>query len=683
MTSFRKFLTLLLCLGSTSIIAQTQAPSPLPLMPVPESVTQNGQRFVVNKGFTVSVKTQSQSRLYSGASRFLRRLSGRTGLFFEQDFLTPDKNPASGSLTVTNSESPAIAPNIDESYSLKVTSSSIVLEAKTDIGALRGLETLLQLLNSDTSGYYFEGVEIKDKPRFTWRGLMLDVARHYMPLEVVRRNLDGMAAMKLNVFHWHLSEDQGFRVESKKFPKLHELGSDGWYYTQDEIKAIVKYADERGIRVVPEFDVPGHSTAWFVGYPEYASAPGPYTIERRWGVFDPTFDPTKEETYKFFKEFFTEITALFPDLYFHIGGDENNGKQWNANPDIQKFMKENNLPDNHALQGYFNNRILEILTNLNKRMIGWDEILHPSMPKNIVIHSWRGKEALYKSAQQGYDGILSNGFYIDLNQSAEFHYKNDPIPPDAPLNDAEKARILGGEATMWAELVTPENVDMKIWSRMPAIAERLWSPQSVNDVDDMYNRMQRIWIQLEEHGLQHMSASETMFRRMMPGENTNRLVLITSILIPVKNYDRHGPSKKAGMPLTSFAPYTRVIDALSAESMVARTIGKLIDKVVASNDAEANTTLGTIFNYFIFSAPELIAEAKGFPILHEIFPHINNIEQLGMMSVSALAYKAKGEKMPADELQRFSELLEKSKEKHAQVELAIVPHLERLRDAVK
>ena len=178
-------------------------------------------------------------------------------------------------------------------------------------------------------------ISIDDSPRFPWRGLMIDVSRHFIPLDVLKRNLDGMAAVKLNVFHWHLSDNQGFRVESKKFPKLHELGSDGLYYTQDEVRDLIAYARERGIRVVPEFDMPGHSTAWFVGYPELASGPGPYEIERKWGVFDPAMDPTREETYKFLDEFIGEMARLFPDQFFHIGGDEVNGKQWDANPKIQ------------------------------------------------------------------------------------------------------------------------------------------------------------------------------------------------------------------------------------------------------------------------------------------------------------------------------------------------------------
>ena len=196
--------------------------------------------------------------------------------------------------------------------------------------------------------------EIQDQPRFPWRGLMIDIARHYQPPEVLKRNLDAMAAVKLNVFHWHLTEDQGFRVESKKFPKLHTMGSDGFFYTQDQVREIIAYAAERGIRVIPEFDIPGHATSWLVGHPELGSAPGPYKIERGAGIFEPALDPTRDQTYKFLDGFLGEMAALFPDAYMHIGGDENEGKQWDRNPQIQAFMKAKGIKDNHALQAYFN-----------------------------------------------------------------------------------------------------------------------------------------------------------------------------------------------------------------------------------------------------------------------------------------------------------------------------------------
>ncbi|VAX26736.1 beta-glycosyl hydrolase, partial [hydrothermal vent metagenome] len=324
----------------------------LPLMPYPKEVKLGSGKFRLDKDFTLSVKN-SDEKVFAYATRFLRRLDERTGLFFSQDFITAVNDSSDTQLEISFCKSEELKLGIDESYQLKITPGKIDLSAESNFGAMHGLETLLQLLMVDEDGYYFPAVEINDEPRFPWRGLLIDICRHFMPMDVLKRNIDGMAAVKMNVLHLHLSEDQGFRIESKVYPKLQELGSDGLYYTQTEMKEIIKYAGDRGIRIIPEFDVPGHTTSWFVGYPELASAPGPYQIERNWGVMDPTINPTKEETYEFLDNLFGEMTALFPDEYFHIGGDENNGKQWDANDSIQEFMKENNIKDNHDLQAYF------------------------------------------------------------------------------------------------------------------------------------------------------------------------------------------------------------------------------------------------------------------------------------------------------------------------------------------
>src|SRR6185295_16801288 len=312
-----------------------------------------------------------------------------------------------------------------------------VLKAQTVVGVLRGLETFLQLLDGDRAGYFIPAVSIQDKPRFPWRGLLIDVGRHFEPLDVLKRNLDGMAAVKLNVLHWHLSEDQGFRVECKRYPRLHQMGSDGLYYTQDQVREVIAYARDRGIRVMPEFDMPGHVTSWLVGHPEFGSAPGPYQIERAAGIFRPVFDPTREELYKFLEGFFTEMAQLFPDDYMHIGGDENEGHQWTESPQIQAFMKAKEIKDNHSLQAYFNQRVSRILQKLGKKMIGWEEILHPDLPTDTVIHSWRGPKSLAEAARKGYDGILSAGFYIDLVFPTLQHFAVDPAAPDSNLSEQE------------------------------------------------------------------------------------------------------------------------------------------------------------------------------------------------------------------------------------------------------
>src|SRR5258708_6044937 len=205
------------------------------------------------------------------------------------------------------------------------------------------------------------------------------------------------------------------------------MGSDGLYFTQDELRRVVTYARDRGIRVVPEFDIPGHTTSWLVGHPELGSAPGPFQIGRTWGVYENALDPTREETYQFLDRFIGEMAPLFPDPFFHIGGDEVVGKQWNANTKIQAFAKQHNLKDAHALQTYFNQRVQTILKKHGKIMIGWDEILQPDLPQGTVVQSWRGAESLAKAVSQGYRGILSSGYYLDHLQPAASHYAVDPL----------------------------------------------------------------------------------------------------------------------------------------------------------------------------------------------------------------------------------------------------------------
>ncbi|MDH3815070.1 MAG: family 20 glycosylhydrolase, partial [Acidobacteriota bacterium] len=493
-----------ICLVLSIQVAAAEGPPTLNLMPVPAQLEVGDASIEIGPEFSVTIEGEGGTpRLHGGVGRMLRRLSDRSALFFDNSTFLQLKGRSMAAMVVTAGRAGELALGEDESYRLTITSDGIALQAATDIGALRGLETFLQLLTLDENGVTVPEIAIYDQPRFPWRGLMIDSSRHFMPVEMVKRNLDGMAAVKLNVLHWHLVDDQGFRVETLAWPKLHELASDGNYYTRAQIRDIIGYAAERGIRVVPEFDLPGHGSAWLTAYPELASAPGPYEIERSWGIFDPTINPTIEKTYEFLDALMAEMTELFDDEFIHIGGDENNGKHWLANPEIVAFMDEKGYEGPLTLQRYFNERVLAILTKYGKRMIGWDEIFEEGLPKNVVIQSWRGRESLFESARLGYSGILSNGYYIDLIHPTDDHYLNDPLPADSPVTPEEAARILGGEATMWAEYVSPETVDSRIWPRTAAIAERFWSPSRVRDLEDMYRRMDRISLMLEELGLQH------------------------------------------------------------------------------------------------------------------------------------------------------------------------------------
>jgi hexosaminidase len=424
------------------------------LMPLPASVTPGEGALVIDTGFQITMTGYQEPRLRAAAARVVARIARQTGLPLSGAF-EPDAAATATLVLDTRAPGEAVqSPAADESYTLEVTTQQARISANEPTGIMRGIETFLQLIRPGEKGFVVPAIRIEDRPRFAWRGLMIDSSRHFMPLGVIRRNLDGMAAVKLNVLHWHLSDDQGFRVESKVFPRLQQMGSDGRFYTQDQIREIIQYARDRGIRVVPEFDVPGHSAAMLAGYPELAAGPGPFQIIRTWGVHDPTLDPTRDEVYDFLDKFIGEMADLFPDPYFHIGGDEVNGKQWNANPAIQEFKRAHNFATNEDLQLYFTRRVQELVRKHGKKMIGWDEILHAGVPKDVVIHSWRGAKSLAEAARQGNPVILSSGYYIDLMQPASQHYAVDPLNgPAADLTPEQQKLILGGEACMWAEYV--------------------------------------------------------------------------------------------------------------------------------------------------------------------------------------------------------------------------------------
>jgi hexosaminidase len=558
----------------------------LNLMPMPSSLQMGAGALKVDTNFTVALAGHTDSRLTGAAERFAERLARQTGLLITTKAVKGEK----GTLVVrTEHDSKAVQDvGEDESYLLEVTAAGATITAPTDLGALHGLQTFLQLVSVSPEGFAAPAVSIKDTPRFTWRGLMIDSGRHFIPLDVLRRNVDGMEAVKMNVLHLHLSENQGFRVESKKFPKLQEMGSDGLFYTQEEIRGLIAYARERGIRVVPEFDMPGHSTAWFVGHPELASGPGPYDIDRKWGILNPAMDPTNEKVYKFLDEFIGEMAKLFPDHFFHVGGDEVNGKEWDANPKIQEFIRAHDLKGNAGLQLYFNKKLQGIVSKHGKSMVGWDEVLDPTLPKDIVIQSWRGQESLAAAAKQGYRGILSNGYYLDLGWSAARHYAVDPMGEGAAnLSPEERARILGGEACMWSEYVDAENIDSRIWPRNAAIAERLWSPQEVRDPASMYTRMQVVGAELEWIGLTHGSYYRSMLQRIAGGASSTEFAALKTfadVVEPVKDYKRE---ETATEEPTSATPLIGVVDAISLESRAGREFGETVDRFVASSCHDA------------------------------------------------------------------------------------------------
>jgi hexosaminidase len=649
-----------------------QEDSSLPLMPLPAHVTAGEGQFLIDGSFSVGLEGYTEPRLLLARQRFLDRLSRETGIPFESQ--TQASQP---SFTIKTGEASAPVQQLgeDESYHLKVTANHVQLTAANPLGVLHGLQTFLQLVRITPQGFSVPVVAIDDEPRFPWRGLMLDAGRHFMPLPVIERNLDGMEAVKLNVFHWHLSDNQGFRVESSQFPLLHGKGSGGLYYTQKQISEVIQYARERGIRVVPEFDIPCHTTAWFLGYPDLASGKGPYQPETRWGIFDPAMDPTRESTYQFLDKFLGEMTALFPDAYFHIGGDECNGKEWDANPQIKAFMTAHGLQDDAALQSYFTGKVQKLVAGHHKIMEGWDEVLQPDTPRDVVIQSWRGAAALAEAAKRGNRGLLSAGYYIDLNQSAAQHYLVDPLAGDgASLTAEQKARVLGGEATMWSEFVTAENVDSRIWPRTAAIAERLWSPQQTRDVSSMYKRLAVISQQLQSCGLEHQSFTGLMLRRMSGEDDPQALKVLAAVVQPPQGYTR-GELKE----YHTFTPLNRLVDAVPPESETARKFSDLAKLIAAGKASPAQWQEAR--KWLVLwrdNGARLQPLLERSEITAELAPLSRSLSQVAAMGLQAVDDLENHHVAEAAALQKNLQLLEAAKKPQAVLLDMVAPSVELL-----
>lgn len=658
--------------------AQTNAAFVNTLLPEPAKLTVDQGRLQWNGSFSVSTPRFHNARLNAAIQRTLRELEDKTGTPLSKEVRIVETG-ATFVIDVQGEGEAIQSLDENESYSLTVTTSGAKLLAATVVGAMRGLQTFLQLLQMEPTGYFLPAVQIEDTPRFRWRGLMIDCGRHFEPVEVIKRTLDGMAAVKLNVFHWHLTEDQGFRIESKVFPKLTGMGSDGLFYTQDQAREIVAYARERGIRVVPEFDMPGHTKSWFVGYPELASAPGPYTIRREFGIEDAAMDPTRESTYAFIDRFIGEMAQIFPDPYMHIGGDESAGVQWRANPRIQDFMRAHAFKDAAALQAYFNQRILKILEKHNKHIVGWDEVLNPALPKDVVIQSWRGAKSLSDAARQEYQGILSQPYYLDGMMSAKDHYLSDPLPSTSDLTPEQRKFVLGGEVCMWGEHVDARSIDSRIWPRSAAIAERFWSPESVNDVDDMYRRLEVESIRLEALGLTHLSHEGSALRQLAGTEDIDALRVFSSVLEPVSFSDRYQQQHTSQL-----TPLDNLVDAIRPDPPSRHDTNRLTHqflRATATNE-EARAALEKAFESWIAATPAIEAQLATSPLLALAQPRAQQLPQLATAGVEALNYLAKGTKAPTGWKLRNLALIEAAKKPQALVRFTFLPPLEELVNAV-
>lgn len=556
------------------------------LMPRPAHVALGSQRVSLTGMPPIVWKQAPSPRLRRAVARFEARLA-RLGVKSAPSTAIP--------LVLDIGADPAyLTIDEKEAYRLDVTPSAIVLSAEGPAGLMHGLATLVQMIDMRGMTPEIPTGHIVDSPRFKWRGIMLDVSRHFMSTDTVKRQLDAMELTKLNVLHWHLSDGTGFRVESHRFPRLQQVGGHNQYYTQAQIRDVIAYASDRGIRIVPEFDIPGHTLAILAAYPalaaqkpvpttadwqrncEVASGNGEITTRctRHMNLNLPAFDPTNPQVLVFAKSLFREMGQLFPDRYFHTGGDEVEPGQWTGNPEIVAYMKAHGYADVPALQAAFTAEVEKLLASDGKIMMGWDEVSEAPIPKNVVVEAWRGSKWIGSATRGGHPVVVSSGYYLDLLTPSTTHYAVDPYdtradgldpeeaaaqreksgpmidaftrdPKAAPLTPEQEALVLGGEAPLWTEIVSDEMVDSRLWPRSAAIAERLWSPAAMRDPGALEARLPAVQRRLEKLGLEASMHRARMIARLTPG-NVAPLTMLTELTVPVRNYALNRLALKQG-----------------------------------------------------------------------------------------------------------------------------------------
>jgi hexosaminidase len=510
---------------------------PVSIVPKPVSVSQT--EGYVQWSEPISIVATSDSELH--VAEILQ------GLLEEKKINARIKKPEDNELHIQLSIIEGDSLN-EEGYKLTVNKTGAEITANTGAGLFYGVQTFLQLFQDEGLMPF---VTISDYPRFAYRGLHLDVGRHMFTVQFIKRYIDLMSRFKLNRFHWHLTEDQGWRIEIKKYPKLQEIaafrketvigrattrtrnkvkGYDGkrygGYYTQDEIKEVVQYAEDHFITVIPEIEMPGHAMAALAAYPNLGCTGGPYATATTWGIFDDVYCAGKEETFIFLQDVLDEVIALFPGKYIHIGGDEVFKTRWAKCPNCKKRMKKEKLKNTNELQSYFIQRIEKYLNSKDKQIIGWDEILDGGLAPNATVMSWRGESGGIAATKQGHDVIMSpeNWYYLDHAQDTSGNepvthsgftplkevYEYEPVP--SALTDAEAKHILGAQCNVWTEYMkSPEQVEYMVYPRALAMAETVWSPKASKDYADFIERMKTQVQRLEEWDVNYARHIEREF----------------------------------------------------------------------------------------------------------------------------------------------------------------------------
>jgi hexosaminidase len=539
---FKLIFLLFLCtmMKNPLAIGQDDIPG---LIPLPKSIVPKQGTFLLTPSTKLFIANSSTETLQIG--QYLSdQLNYLTGLQIQK-----------GTKVSGHETSITLALNDksmnNEAYSLLISPSEVSIRGASSAGLFYGVQTFLQLIypNEETDGHIdLPCLQIEDEPVFQWRGMHLDVSRHFYSVDFVKKMLDAMATLKLNTFHWHLTDDQGWRIEIKKYPALTEKGAwrketmeghyveknqvfdhmrYGGYYTQEEIKDVVKYARERYITIVPEIEMPGHAVAALSAYPEYSCTGGPFETYTKWGVSDDVYCAGKDETFEFLENILSEVIDLFPGEYIHIGGDECPKTRWKACPVCQKRIADENLKDELELQSYFVKRIEKFVASKGKKLIGWDEILEGGLPERATVMSWRGNEGGIEASENGHDVVMTPGShcYFDHYQgNPEFEplaigglntlenvYSYNPVPES--LSDEAARHILGSQANVWTEYLTNENkVEYMIFPRLCALAEVLWSPQETRNYSQFLTRLQPEIKRLQKYRINYRPLGEKSSR---------------------------------------------------------------------------------------------------------------------------------------------------------------------------
>ncbi|ENM5906307.1 family 20 glycosylhydrolase [Vibrio mimicus] len=792
--------TLALLISGMMMAPTSMAMAPntdLVLMPYPQSVTLQEGKVALDQNFSIFIKGYDSPRVAFNAKRTMDRLYRQTGLPM-LNWQAKSEKEATLVIDIANAPSSAIQNlDSDESYRLTIANGQIQLSAPEPYGAFHGLETFLQLVTTDATGYFVPAVSIVDKPRFKWRGVSYDTARHFIELPVILRQLDAMASAKMNVFHWHIWDDQGIRIQLENYPRLWQVTADGDYYSKDDIRKVVAYARNLGIRVIPEISLPGHASAVAHAYPQLMSGLGEqsYPQQRGWGVFEPLMDPTNPELYTMLASVFDEVVELFPDEYFHIGGDEPNYQQWRDNPKIQAFIKQHQLDGERGLQSYLNTQVEKMLNERGKKITGWDEIWHKDLPKSIVIQSWQGHDSIGRAAKEGFQGLLSTGYYLDQPQPTSYHYRNDPMPkgitvddqlhqgekfvtydwvkprnkggprkgnltiiegqdgkvraftdyngksreevyvleyvpgvkfrghfdnfmsytefnyqfsgdqlkegsyqrignvrwpttgtlvassdsiantiPEpnggypAQLSKEQEPLILGGEITIWGENLDSMTIEQRLWPRSYAIAERLWSSETLTDEASMYRRMRALdgWSEISL-GLRHNADARVMMQRLANGADVAPLLMLAQYVEPAQYYARHWekwistPNK--GDLYNQYERLNRFADALPVESYATYEMETWVANLtLATGDADQQSLqqLANQYQMAKFAAQQsraIFAANVASVNSVSIADATVEVADLGLLLVDTLA---RGERSTAEQRAQYQAILDKN-----------------------